>query len=215
MQCTKPLIMPTKNRRDREKEALRTLILESASSLFQEVGYEGTTLRKIAKRIEYNPATIYSYFKSKEEIFYALQKQAFQGFYQALQTVGKEPDPGKRLTSMGRAYIKFALDNPQAYDLMFVMQEPMQALGDEEGWVLGEKNFHLLHDTVVECIAAGLLSPEDSESLAMMIWAMMHGLVSLYIRDRCVMFEEHEQDFILRNAFTIFDRILLKKYPNP
>lgn len=206
--------MGIKERKEREKAALRKQILDAAGQLFREVGYEKTTMRKIAKRIEYNPATIYSYFKNKEEIFFELQRRAFQLFYESLRHVGEIEDPGKRLTSMGRAYLKFAIENPDDYDLMFIMRQPMQVLEEHEKWKLGEKNFDLLHRTVQECIEAEILPPEDSEAMAAMVWSSVHGLASLQIRGRFKMkqFKNEDLDFILYNAFYIFDRILLQKY---
>lgn len=207
--------MGIKERKEREKAALRKHILDAAGQLFREEGYDKTTMRKIAKRIEYNPATIYSYFKNKEEIFFELQRRAFHLFYDSLRHVGEIEDPGKRLTSMGRAYLKFAIEHPDDYDLMFIMRQPMQALKEHEKWKLGEQNFELLHQTVKECIEAGKLPPEDSEVMATMIWAAVHGLASLQIRDRFKMkpFNNEDLDFVLYNAFYIFDRILLRKYP--
>ncbi len=205
--------MGIKERKEREKEALRQRILDAANHLFQELGYEGTTMRKIARRIEYNPATIYSYFKNKEEIFYALQHRAFQAFYDSIKHVREVEDPAKRLTSLGKAYLKFALENPGYYDLMFIMRQPMQALSEQDNWKIGGHNFELLHETVQECIAAKKLPPDDAEAMAAMIWASVHGLASLQVRDRFKMFKGYDLDFLLRQAFIIFDRMLLQKYP--
>jgi len=201
----------TKERKDRQKEILRQKILDVANQLFQEVGYDGTTMRKIAARIVYNPATIYSYFKNKEDIFYALQKKAFQAFYEYLNPMRAIEDPAKRMTSLGRAYIKFALENPVYYDLMFIMREPMQAVDEHEGWKIGERNFQLLHQTVEECLATGKIPNGDAEAIAMMIWGAVHGLVSLYIRDRCKMFEGHDIDFLLRQAHATFSQMLFSQ----
>ena len=77
--------MGTKERKARQRETLRRNILAAANTLFLEEGYEKTTMRKIADAIEYNVATIYSYYQNKEEIFYALQKQAFESFYETFE----------------------------------------------------------------------------------------------------------------------------------
>ena len=57
------------DRKEREKQELRDLILKEARALFLEEGFEKTSLRKIAERIEYSPTTIYLYFKDKNEQF--------------------------------------------------------------------------------------------------------------------------------------------------
>ena len=202
-------IMSIKERRKRDRELLQNSILEAANGLFLEVGYEKTTMRKIAERIEYNPATIYFYFRNKEEIFYALQKKAFSAFYRAFNEIrGERKDPSERLTAMGRAYISFALANPAYYDLMFIMRQPMNALQGEESWKIGERNFDLLRETVGECMAKQLLPPGDIDALAMMIWSAVHGLVSLYIRDRMTKFDGRDKEALIHQAFGHFDRML-------
>ena len=57
--------MGIKERQVRQKEVLRQDILDAARDLFIEEGYENTSMRKIAERIEYSPTTIYYYFKDK------------------------------------------------------------------------------------------------------------------------------------------------------
>ena len=203
--------MGVKDRREREKMELKNKILDAANELFLELGYEKTTMRKIAERIEYNPATIYFYFKNKEEIFYALQKIAFQAFYEAfLKVYESTPNPSERLTKMGRAYIQFALENKSYYDLMFIMRQPMNAVKNSN-WKVGEKNFEFLKATVKDCIEANILPDEDVDALAMMIWAGVHGVVSLVIRDRMMKFETFDIDFLVRQAFTLFDNFIQGK----
>jgi AcrR family transcriptional regulator len=55
-------------RREREKEALRTLIIEAARDILSEQGLDALSMRAIAERIEYSPATIYLYFRDKDEL---------------------------------------------------------------------------------------------------------------------------------------------------
>ena len=202
--------MGIKERRLKDRAALRQKILDAANNLFLEVGYEKTTMRKIAETIDYNPATIYFYFKNKEEIFYTLQKIAFESFYEAFHQVIKQiPDPAERLTKMGRAYINFALENPAYYDLMFIMRQPMNALPDDN-WKIGEHNFNLLKETVEACMQEGYLKESDPETMAMMIWSSVHGIVSLYICKRLQKFEDYDLDFMIREAFTLFMALLLQ-----
>ncbi len=204
--------MGTKERREREKEQLKNDILDAANELFLQLGYEKTTMRKIADKIEYNPATIYSYFKNKEEIFYALQRKAFTAFYDAFsESLAEVTDPAEQLTKLGRTYISFGLKHPAYYDLMFIMRQPMQARQDD-GWRIGERNFERLKGTVKACMRKGYLPREDSDAMALMIWASVHGLVSLRIRERLTKFDEHDLDFLIREAFTLFDKMLHQNF---
>jgi AcrR family transcriptional regulator len=64
--------MGTKERHDRDRHRIRQAILDAARELFIAEGYQNVSMRKIADRIEYSPAAIYSYFPAKDDIFFAL-----------------------------------------------------------------------------------------------------------------------------------------------
>ena len=70
--------MGVKERQEREREAVARAILDAARDLFVAEGYHNVSIRKIAERIEYSPAAIYSYFPSKDDIFFALAEEGFR-----------------------------------------------------------------------------------------------------------------------------------------
>ena len=70
--------MGVKERQEREREAVSRAILDAARDLFVAEGYHNVSIRKIAERIEYSPAAIYSYFPSKDDIFFALAEEGFR-----------------------------------------------------------------------------------------------------------------------------------------
>ena len=70
--------MGVKERKEREKHDMRELILKAAHQIFVDKSFEEVSIRNIADEIEYSPATIYLYFKDKNEIFYALHTEAFK-----------------------------------------------------------------------------------------------------------------------------------------
>src|SRR5712671_6727829 len=74
--CRKP--MGIRERQTRERETVRRAILNAARSLFLAKGYANVSMRKIAEQIEYSPGAIYSYFASKEDIFFALAEEGLQ-----------------------------------------------------------------------------------------------------------------------------------------
>ena len=65
-------------RKEREKQEMRTLILSTATNLFVERGYDSVSMRNIAEAMEYSPATIYLYFKDKNELLYTLSEEGFR-----------------------------------------------------------------------------------------------------------------------------------------
>src|ERR1700747_2863441 len=78
--------MGIKERHERDREAVRRAILDAARDLFVTEGYHNVSIRKIAERIEYSPAAIYSYFSSKDDLFFALAEEGFRLLYKSEST---------------------------------------------------------------------------------------------------------------------------------
>lgn len=70
--------MGIKQRKDREREEMKDLILDAAKRISIEEGFSKVSIRKIAEEIEYSPGTIYLYFKNRDEILFELHNLAFQ-----------------------------------------------------------------------------------------------------------------------------------------
>lgn len=173
-------------RRQREKEEMRERILEAATEVFIAEGYEKASIRTIADRIEYSPATIYLYFADKDALLFAVHELGFKQLLERFEALSSIEDPFERLHRLGLEYIDFGLNNQQLYDLMFIINAPMDAIGKPESWQMGEKTFFYLLSTVAECLQRKVLrSPSNDPFLvAKMHWAYVHGLVSLYVRNR-------------------------------
>src|SRR5688572_4454259 len=82
--------MGTKERQDRERQAVTASILTAARDLFVAEGYQSVSIRKIAERIEYSPAAIYSYFPSKDDIFLALAEEGFHRLDEKVRAAGAD-----------------------------------------------------------------------------------------------------------------------------
>lgn len=172
--------MGVAERKERHKEDLKKEILSAAKELFTEKGYEATSIRAIAERIEYSPATIYLYYKDKNEIVHALHQEGFKLLVGHFQVLANVSQPFERLKAMGRAYIQFALQNPDVYKLIFIMEEPLQHVQNcFEEWNEGDRAFDILLKTVDECQQEGYFTGLNKEMLAFTIWSTMHGLCSL------------------------------------
>src|SRR5690606_19211178 len=158
--------MTIATRKERQKEELRAKILTSARELFIERGYEETSIRNIAERIEYSPTTIYLYFKDKDDVFYALHQEGFGLLNQYFNALKNVENPFERLKAIMKAYIRFALENKEYYDLMFISEKPMNALEDCAEWDEGQKAFEALVGTVTQCIGNGFFKNMEPETLS-------------------------------------------------
>lgn len=182
-------------RKEREKEEMRQRILTAAQKLFLTKGFEKTSIRNIADAIEYSPGTIYLYFKDKNELFFALHQMAFTVMINELTDLGEHTSALDSFIQMGRQYIKFALENPEMYDLMFLMIAPIESLEcNEDIWDDGKQALDLLKMMIEACKLEGYFSKDQTDDLALMIWSTMHGMVTIYGRRRMSMFKETDEE---------------------
>lgn len=194
-------------RKEREREEMRKLVLDAAQNLFLANGYDKVSLRNIADEIEYSPATIYLYFKDKNELLFALHQRGFAKMVEEFQPLLQLTEPFEKLVEMGRSYIRFAVENPELFDLMFIMTAPMDKL-DQEDWIEGDQAFGLLMQVVQECIDAGVFRKHDVQATAMMIWSSIHGYTALFLRKRLGMFPECDRQAVMDDAFDLFCQTL-------
>jgi AcrR family transcriptional regulator len=180
--------MTIATRKQREKEEMRELILHAAKNIFLEKGYAETSIRNIAEKIEYSPGTIYLYFKEKDSIFHALHQEGFRKLIGMMLPLQYVEDPFERLKAMGRIYMDFAKQNKDFYDLMFIMQAPMN-MEKDECWEEGDKALDHLKQVLRDCQAVGRFEGRDVDYLSFTIWSAMHGMCALYCRERCQAYE--------------------------
>ena len=178
--------MGISERKEKQKTEIRKMILDASMKLFVEQGFENVSIRKIADLIEYSPTTVYLYFKDKDDILFNLHELGFQKMAEYNEGLWDIKNPLFRLHKMGENYIKFGISNPEFYDIMFIQRAPMQAIEStlECEWKSGDVAMGRLKDTIREAMDKGLIIKGDVDAVSMVIWSMVHGLVSLSIRDR-------------------------------
>ncbi len=177
--------MGPKERRDREREEIRGLILDAARELFVSEGYESVTMRRIAEKIEYSATAIYFHFKDKEALLKELCNQDFLSLAQGLLEIQKIADPIEQLRQIGLAYIQFGITHPNHYRLMFMTPHP-PVEPDDDGPQKGnpeEDAYAFLVEIVAGCIRAKRFLPQydDVELVSQTMWAGVHGVISLQI----------------------------------
>ncbi len=203
--------MGVKERKERDKAEMREMILQSAHKLFIDRGFEEVSIRNIAEAIEYSPATIYLYFKDKNEIFYALHNEAFKKFNEIMATeLATIADPFDRLIGMGEKYMQFAAEHPKYYEIMFIMDSPMDCEENREEWVEGNKALASLENLLINCQQVGRFQGQDPRVLAFSIWSYMHGMCTLSLRNRLRCYTIEDGLRIPRESFDNFKMMLSK-----
>jgi AcrR family transcriptional regulator len=182
--------MASKDRREREREELKTQILDAARELFARQGYEAVSMRKIAEAIEYSPTAIYAYFKDKAELMRELCIGDFAAMQERNRAVLAIADPIERVRELGLSYIRFAVAHPNHFRLMFMTKPTAELtnMTEEELIELGKgdpnrNGYALLVACVKEAMEQGRLRPEltDAELVAQLLWAGVHGVASIHI----------------------------------
>jgi len=204
--------MAIADRKAKEKEDLKALILKGAKKLFVEKGVEQTTIRSIANAIDYSVGTVYVYFKDKNAILHALHTQGFTQLSGDFIVLYNVQDPMERLKAMGKVYIQFAVANPDMYDLMFSLKAPMEFLDavNAEEWNEGKATFDVLQTTVKQCMDTGHFTGHKLEPLAFLIWSLVHGMCSLEISKRSGGVNLKKPENILTEAYAEFLKIMDK-----
>jgi AcrR family transcriptional regulator len=203
--------MSVKERREREKEEMRAKILDSAHQLFLDKGFDEVSIRNIAEAIEYSPATIYLYFKDKNEIFHALHQEAFRFYNQFNAELLTIKHPFERLVKMGEKYFDFMKLHPNYYNIMFLMEAPLQNKECIEEWEEGAKAHSFLEHTILECMNAGFLKQAEHKVLALTIWSYMHGICALSLRDRMKIYPEELRVEMQKQSFELFMSMIRKQ----
>lgn len=181
-------------RKEKQKNEIRKLILDASMKLFMEEGFESVTIRKIAELIEYSPTTVYLYFKDKDEIFYSLHDMGFEKMHEFNNDLDSIQNPLVRLHKMGENYLRFGMGYPEFYTLMFIAGEPMKKISELGcDWKPGDAALGRLKETVTECMEKGYLAKSDPYQVSLSVWSFVHGLVSLAIRQRLEKFVTDEK----------------------
>jgi len=167
-------------RKERYRSELRAETLSAARELIQEVGYEGLSLRKLAKRMECSPMALYSYFADKQALLIALAQEGFEKLAKRFDsTVSRNPLTALRKILLD--YIAYAEENPFEYRILFLS---VQTIGElkQTRQDLQERNpaFGALFKCVEACIKAGVLQG-DAFAVSTVLWTGAHWAASLLI----------------------------------
>lgn len=172
--------MTIEERRDREKQQMKELILETAANIILTEGFEKLSIRKIANRIDYSPAIIYHYFKNKDEILSQVLRRGHQNFTASLtEGLAEAATPEERLKTLSRNYIRAALRDPAQYLAVHLNHSPEVLEFTAymfENAAEKKPSLHILSDAVREIAGEGV-SNREIEMAAQIIAASTLGLI--------------------------------------
>ena len=178
--------MGIKERQERERLAVRDAILGAARELFVTEGYRNVSMRKVAERIEYSPAAIYSYFPSKDDIFFALAEEGFRLLADRVTSaIDGLPEPFDRIRGGLWAFYEFSKAHPEFFDLMFIDRSVPSLNQDFHRLEFVHELMMRLQGDILACVERGQFSTGVEPAAAMhVLWAGMLGAASINLARR-------------------------------
>jgi AcrR family transcriptional regulator len=181
-------------RKDRDKDQgrergyhhgnLREALLEAALDLIRQKGSAGFTFADAARMAGVSPAAPYRHFRDRDELLSSIAQRGFEQFDVALSEAWDDgrPDTVTAFERVGRAYLNFARENPAYYSAMFESSIPLDT--NPALLAASERAFGVIR-AAAERLAAlappGVPRP-PALMMALHIWAMSHGVASLFAR---------------------------------
>lgn len=176
-----------------EGEKLREEIIGAGTRLLFETGdEEAVTIRAVAEEVGVTPPSIYLHFQDKAALLLAVCEATFDDLDASIEAaVAGTDDLAEELRARGRAYVRFGLENPEQYRILF-MTRPSALHRHDEPPAPAAYAHHL--DAVQRACDAGLLPGGTDPALAALtLWAGVHGITSLLIAKPDFTWPEHDQ----------------------
>ncbi|MGI8749758.1 MAG: TetR/AcrR family transcriptional regulator [Thermoleophilaceae bacterium] len=179
-------------------DRLRKRLLDAAVELVGERGDASRlSVRAVTRRAGVSPTALYLHFDSHEELLQALTERGFSEFREALRgAAGQGSDAAERLFHAGRAYVRFAVEQPALYAVIFGTRRLAPPVAGHPPPPKPPAAYESFDDLVI--LIEGYLGPSraeeaDSRALARGIWTGLHGYVTLRQARPLVDWEDEEQ----------------------
>jgi AcrR family transcriptional regulator len=187
---------------DEDIAEFREQLCAAASRLFAQRGTDGVTMRALAEIMGISPMKPYHYFHDKEEILAASMERAFNRFVAALEEADKvEGTAPERGTVKRRAYVDFALAEPDCYRVMFELPHP--DLAKYPGLLAAMDRARAITRRSMDALIASGMVEGDPTLLGNVFWCALHGPVSAYIAGKLDSREQLEAilDVLMKSLF--------------
>ena len=157
---------------------LELAILDEARRVLLESGYAALSTRRIASAVGCTATSIYLYYASKDALIHALIDEGFVELNRrVLGATEADGEPLERMRRAAMAYVDFAFERPQYYEIMFMLRADQMERYPAEAYRRARRPLELLAEMTG-------LSEEQALLRGTIAWTPLHGLVSLLIAQR-------------------------------
>ena len=166
---------------------LKAELVQKGLEMFDSDGYEGLTLRKVAKACGVSQTAPYRHFKNKDELIAEIMKHAMRAFNESLASaLHKYPDsPANQIREMGVAYVRFFIDNPHYMRLLFLSDIRLasaEASCIETKYLSDGHPFATFFSAIQRYKDATPDDNRDVGDLMIYCWGLVHGIAVLAVR---------------------------------
>ncbi len=170
----------------KENQDLKRLILDTTRRLLVSNGYSGLSMRRIAKEMEYSATSIYLHFKNKDALFHALIEEGMSILLDRQRKIAAKFSENvlARLQALCEGYIAFGLECPEYYQIMFMLHPELTSSYQRKSLRRARRNLDMMKVTLEEGVKKGLVDIEDSIASTNVMWASLHGAVSILLASR-------------------------------
>jgi AcrR family transcriptional regulator len=162
---------------------LKEALIEAALSLIREKGPAGFTFAEAARAAGVSQAAPYRHFRDRDALLHQVAERGFVLFEHALTSAWNDgqPDPLSALDAIGKAFLRFAREEPAYYSAMF--ESGISLASDPDLHNAADRAFNVLR-TAVEAVVATLPASERPPVMMMALhfWSQAHGVASLFGR---------------------------------
>ncbi len=168
------------SRKQEERETRKKLILNGALEVFKTKGLEHSTMDEIAHEADFGKATLYYYFKSKEEIFNTLLIKGWTALWDGIEDVViEENTPRRKFIKIIKKIIELVNEDRPLYEfLFFAPQSHTLSDDDEPEWKQYQVRLtNTMHKLIEVGIEAGEFPNIDSQLTLKALGHIFHGMV--------------------------------------
>lgn len=168
-------------RREGDVEGTRNLILDAARDVFVASGYEGTSIREVARRAGISHGTIYLHFRDKDDLLYQVSEDEFGRLLGRLRALPRTRDAVQRLGDTLRELGRYGLEFPHQYGLM--MGHRPASFAESASPRFGpraEQVGAFIGDLVREAQKRGFLTAAVGKLDELSLIAGVHGVVTMF-----------------------------------
>ncbi|MEV7323824.1 TetR/AcrR family transcriptional regulator [Streptomyces sp. NPDC093970] len=152
---------------------LRAACLRAARELLEEDGSAGLSLRAVARRAGVSATAPYRHYADREALVSAVAAEGYRELAEYLLAAHPSPTTPDELAAVAVAYVRFALDRPALFRVMFA--EPCDPNSEERVAATAAISDY------VRGIVRGAFPGADADALSVTVWALVHGLAFLHL----------------------------------